>query len=100
MKKLPKIYQAEINKTIKNNKKLCYLKNEDIKVLTKQSKNDIDSLINEVFSSLGQPYNISLNIKTKDKEYQTSLISKTKTKLVTLDNEVIPISEIIAIKKN
>ena len=32
MKKLPKVLQNELKKTIKNNKEVCYLKNEEKKL--------------------------------------------------------------------
>lgn len=100
MKKLPKIYQTEINKKICNNKRTCYLKNEETKKEEITTQNDIREIINEVFSGIGHSYNIPLTIKTKERTYQTSLIAKNKRNIVTLDNEVIPISDIITIKKN
>lgn len=92
MKKLPSIYQNNLTKDIFNNKKKCYCEK-------KSEEPPIDNIINEVFSTLGYPYNIELEIKTKDKIYNTSLIAKTKTSIITIDNDTIPISEIIAIKK-
>ena len=59
----------------------------------------IENVIDEVFSGLGYSYNILLEIKTKEKDYLTSLVAKTKTNLITIDNEVIPISEVISIKR-
>ena len=100
MKKLPKIYQTEINKKISNNKKMCYLK-----TITEQSKKanieneSIIEKIDEIFSGLGYSYNKSLIIKTNKKEYDTSLIAKTKSSVITLENETIPIKDIISIKE-
>ena len=66
MKKLPKIYQAEITKKISNNKKLCYLKNitdiHENKVLENYS---ITEKLDQIFSGLGYSYNIPLIITTK-----------------------------------
>ena len=101
MKKLPKIYQAEFTKKIKNNKKSCYL------IETKTNQNtpnnfSIDKIITEVFSGIGHPYNIPLIITTITEKYDTCLIAKSKSNLITLENQVIPISEVINIeyKKN
>ena len=38
MKKLPKVFQNELKKTIKNNKEVCYLKNEEKNVIVKLPK--------------------------------------------------------------
>ncbi len=92
MKKLPNIYQNNLTKEIFNNKKNCYCEK-------KREEPQIDNIINEVFSTLGYPYNIQLEIKTKEKSYDTSLIAKTKTSLITIDKETIPISEVISIQK-
>ena len=103
MKKLPKIYQAEFNKNITNNKKVCYLKEETENDISNRTNNvSIITKIDEIFSGLGYSYNIPLIIKTKDQKYETSLIAKTNNNVVTLENEIIPISEIIDIqqKKN
>lgn len=96
MKKLPKIYQNKIDKNIFNNKEKCYVEtNKHIG----ESADEMDISLDEVFSGLGYSYNIPLIIKTIEKEYKTSLIAKTKKNIVTIDNEVIPINEIISIKK-
>lgn len=100
MKKLPKIYQNEFNKKISNNKRTCYIKSDEHNIIEQIDDTKIRKIIDEVFSGLGYSYNIPLTIKTKTNTYQTSLIARTKTKVVTLDNEVIPLSEIISIKKN
>ena len=100
MKKLPKIYQNEINKKICNNKKTCYLKNESIDEFKPLESETINQVINEVFSGLGYSYNIPLTIKTKNQTYKTSLIAKSKNNLITLDNNIIPIKDIISIEKN
>ena len=96
MKKLPKIYQNKIDKNIFNNKEKCYVETNGY---IEESNNEINISLDEVFSGLGYSYNIPLIIKTKEKEFKTSLIAKTKKNIVTIDNEVIPIDEIISIKK-
>lgn len=98
MKKLPKIYQNEINKKINNNKTTCYIKNENTKIES-MSNQDISKLLDEVFSGIGYSYNIPLTIKTKQNIYNTSLIARTKNNIITLDNDTIPLNEIISITK-
>lgn len=90
MKKLPSIYKNEINKKIKNNREVTYIKEE---------KQNINEIIDSIFNGIGYSYNIPLIITTKDKIYETSLISRNKKIINTLDNHSIPISEIIAIER-
>ena len=90
MKKLPSIYKNEINKKIKNNREVTYIK---------EQKQNINEIIDSIFNGVGYSYNIPLIITTKDKVYETSLISRNNTKINTLDNQSIPISEIIKIER-
>ena len=90
MKKLPSIYQNEINKKIKNNKEVSYIK---------ENKEIIIDTINAVFNGISYAYDIPLIIMTKDKTYDTSLVSKTNTIVTTLHNDIIPIDEIISIER-
>lgn len=90
MKKLPSIYKNEINKKIKNNREVTYIKEE---------QQNINEIIDSIFNGLGYSYNIPLIITTKNKVYETSLISRSKTNINTLDNDSIPINEIISIER-
>lgn len=90
MKKLPSIYKNEINKKIKNNREVTYIKEE---------QQNINEIIDSIFNGLGYSYNIPLIITTKNKVYETSLISRSKTSINTLDNDSIPINEIISIER-
>ncbi len=96
MKKLPKIYQNPLEKKIKNNKELCKISFEREEESTSKS---ITEEIRSIFNGLGYSYNIPVIIKTKDKTYETSLIAHTKNYIVTLDNDVILISDISSIKR-
>ena len=93
IKKLPKIYQNEINKKITNNKKICYLNNKE-----QIPKKNIDDVLNEIFNGLGYSYNIPVIITTKNKIYNTSILSKTKNNIITLDNDIININNVIDIE--
>ena len=73
MKKLPSIYKNEINKKIKNNREVTYIKEE---------KQNINEIIDSIFNGIGYSYNIPLIITTKDKIYETSLISRNKKILI------------------
>ncbi len=99
MKKLPKIYQNEITKSIKNNKTVFRFKNEETNSSLEEDKTIMDT-IEEIFNGIGYSYNIPVTIRTKEKTYKTTLVSKTKNNIVTIDNEVIPIKEIITLEKS
>ena len=91
MKKLPSIFQNEINKKIKNNREVTYIKEENKELI-------IDT-INAIFNGTGYAYNIPVIIKTKNNIYDTYLVSKTNTIVTTLNNDIIPINEIISIER-
>ena len=59
----------------------------------------IENTLQSIFKKTGYPYNIRVYIKTKDKEYDTYLVARTKRKITTLDNEVIYLDEIEELKK-
>lgn len=103
MKKLPNIYQGNFPKKINNNKKICYLKTPEQpfeeKREDRQTPAEIQQQIREIFSSLSHPYTIPVIIKTKEKVYETYLIAKNKNNIITLDNEIIDISDIESIKR-
>lgn len=96
MKKLPKIYQNDITRCINNNKKVCYLKDEE--QIEEEQPTNLDETLNEIFNGIGNSYNIPVEIITKNRKYQTSLISKTDNYIITLDNEIISLSDIVDIK--
>lgn len=95
MKKLPKLYRNNISKPIKNNKEVCYLNKEEVRQMPTQS---IEETLSEIFNGIGYSYNIPVVITTKDKTYHTSIVTKTKQAILTLENEIIPRKDIIEIK--
>ena len=96
MKKTPKIYQKEITRNIINNQTKCSLKNESS---LKKETTDIEMFLKELFNEKRHVYNIKLNIKTKTGNYNTSIIAKNKYNVITIDNKIIPIKDIIDIKR-
>ena len=100
MKKLPKIYQNEISKSIKNNKTIFRFKNEDVRSTKPVNKNDtIEDVLDEIFNGIGYAINIPVKIKTKDKTYETTLVARTKKSIVTIDNDVIAVDDILLLEK-
>ena len=63
------------------------------------TKNTVEEQLDNIFNTLGYSYNIPVEIITKNETYHTSLVTKTKENVVTIDNHIIPISDIISITK-
>lgn len=96
MKKLPELYKNNNIKPIDNNKKVYYMKNNDIRSVNHTS---VEEELDNIFHGLGYSYNIPVELVTTKETYHTSLVTKTKEHVVTIDNIIIPISEIISITK-
>ena len=96
MKKLPKLYKNETHHFINHNCKTYHIKEEQTE---EENTLSYQEILDQIFNGLGHPYNQKVFIKTKDKTYETYLVSKTKQNLLTLDNEVIPIEDILYIQK-
>ena len=89
----PKVFQNIINKKIDNNNDY-YMSN----IKKKIDNRSINTKINEMFKSSSFIYKIDALIVLKDKEIKKRIIGKNNNNLITIDNEVIPINEIIDIK--
>ena len=96
MKKLPKLYKNETNHFINHNCKTYHIKEERIE---EENISFSQEILDQIFNGLGHPYNQKVLIKTKNKTYETYLVSKTKQNILTLDNEIIPIEDILYIQK-
>ena len=94
MKYLPKLYKNENSIITDTNKKVCYLEKEQKKLVMEE--------LNSIFNDLNTQNinnNIKVFIKTKKKSYETSIIIKTKKDIITIDDERIPIEDIVYIKR-
>lgn len=101
MKELPKVFRNEINKNIDNNKKVYYSQNESSRELPKeQSGKNVQQKINEIFSSPNYVYKANVEIVLKDKIVSKRIIGRNKNYIITMDNELIPITDIVDIKSN
>lgn len=102
-KKLPEIFQNKIYKKLDNNKNIFYSKEnnkrEDKEESTKVNELNIYQKINQIFSSPNYVYKADVYIKLKDKEITTKIIGRNKNFLITMDNQLIPITDIIDITK-
>lgn len=86
---LPKVFKNSINKPINNNKKVFY-GNED-------RSEDLSTDINTLFKQ-NQIYRTDVELTLTDKTITKKIIGRTNKNLITIDNEIIPISEIKSVK--
>lgn len=91
MKKLPELYKNEKINFVDHNRKVYTIKEEKV--------DKEENILDDIFNGIGHPYNQKVFIKTSKKTYETYLVSRTKQNVLTLENEVIPIQDILYIKK-
>ena len=90
----PKVFQNIINKEINNNKSYYVSKNEE-KIVDNRN---INTKINDMFKPKGYIYKIDALITLKNEEVKKRIIGKKGNNLITIDNELISIDEIIDIR--
>ena len=95
-KKLPRVFANRIDKKLNNNS-TCYVSNEKRNIV-KFSKNDINKKINEIFNSTSYLYRANVVITFKNGDVVKKIIGKNKNQLITIDNELIPIDDILDIR--
>lgn len=107
-KKLPKVYANRIDKKITNNKKIDYSGINDetqlteshinkVSEITSNTGKNINQKLNDIFNSPRYVYKAEVEIKLKDKTVVKKIIGQNQNQLITLDNELISISDIIDI---
>ena len=77
---------------IDHNKKSTYVKYSN-------NNKSINEVLDSIFNGIGNPYNIKVLIKTKNMTREVYLVYRNDKIVLTLDNEEIPIEEIISIEK-
>jgi len=105
-KKIPKVFANDVN-SCGNNKGIFYSSHdEDIDfsasssddIVTNNEKN-INQKIRDIFNSSSYVYKADVDIKLKSGNVTKRIVGKNSTHLITMDNELIPISDILDIKK-
>jgi len=105
-KKLPKVFANKIEKEFDNNERVYYEKKQEIKEIVKENRNssvkeefNLNQKINKIFGSSKYVYKADVNIVLKDgNTVYKKIIGRNKNELITMDNELIKISDIIDIK--
>ncbi|MFA5604219.1 MAG: hypothetical protein WDA12_05165 [Bacilli bacterium] len=102
-KKLPKVFVNKVDRVLTNNEKVSYglSENHNIepieKLIVKKTNMDVNQKIRAIFNSPGYVYKASVVIKLKNGTIQKQIIGKNNTHIITIENELIPINEILDI---
>ena len=96
MKDLPKVFHNTINKKFDNNRNVFY-SNNNYEDNIKKDPRTVLQKINEIFSSPNYVYKANVEITLKDKKVTKRIIGRNKNYIITMDNDLIPITEIIDI---
>lgn len=101
MKDLPKVFHNKLDKQINNNEKVYYSNNDNSTQTPEENTNkkNINQIINKIFSSSNYVYKANVEIILKDRTITKRIIGRNKDYLITMDNELIKINDIIDIKK-
>lgn len=87
-REIPKVFQNKVATPIDNNNKVFYGENNETR-----SSVTVDDLFrpNEI-------YRTNVKITLKDRVLEKKIIGRTQNNLITIDNEIIPILDIVEIK--
>lgn len=100
-KKLPKVFANKIDKELNNNESVYYNKNEERKIEEKDPLTSIltvNQKINQIFSSARYVYKADVIITTKNGKVNKRIIGRNRNELITMDNEVINVNDILDIE--
>ncbi len=95
-KKLPKVFVNSINKKLLNNKNVYYSYKEPI-IKNEYSQDTVEEKILKIFNSPNYVYKAIVEIKFKDKVVTKQIVGRNKYNLITIDNELIKINDILDI---
>ena len=96
---LPKVFQNKNIGNINNDQQYYYSLSKGIKNINTRNNININDKINSLFKSNKFSYKINVIITTNEKEIDTTIIGKVNNKLITINNELIPIKDIIDINQ-
>ena len=97
MKDLPKVFHNKIDKKFENNRSVYYSNNNYEKDRSIDTRTVMQK-INDIFSSSNYVYKANVEITLKDKKVIKRIIGRNKNYIITMDNDLIPINDIVDIK--
>jgi len=110
MKKLPKIYQNELDRKVCNNKKIfdslkeevrIYEENRDeqLKIIDEKYKDmTVEEKIKELINQKSYIFNIPISLVFEDYEEKCQIAGVVNNNIITMDNKIIRISDLKDIK--
>lgn len=100
MKDLPKVFNSSESKKFNNNSNIYYSSSDRSNMRDRDIKDTktITQKINEIFASPNYIYKANVEITLKDKKVTKRIIGRNKQYIITMDNNLIPISDIIDIR--
>lgn len=104
-KKLPGIYANKVDKSRGNNAKVAYGASTEKREESKKDRQsnastsgmNINQKLHNIFNSTRYVYKADVTIVTKNETLNRKIIGQNNTHLITIDNELIPISDIVDI---
>lgn len=99
MKKLPELYTNTFDKKIDNSLEYITIPSETIENNTDLSKYALNKKIENIFKSKNYIYKIKVEISYQNETTTETIIGKTKNNLITIDNKLININDVLDIKK-
>lgn len=96
MKDLPKVFHNRLDKKFNNNESVYY-SDRGVKDDTIDNRTVLQK-INDIFASPNYVYKANVEITLKDKKINKRIIGRNANYLITMDNNLIPITDIIDIK--
>ncbi len=98
MKDLPKVFHNKIDKKFDNNKSVFYSNERSNNIEDSIDTRNVLQKINDIFSSPNYVYKANVEITLKDKKITKRIIGRNKNYIITMDNDLILITDIIDIK--
>ncbi len=101
-KKLPAIYRSDVPKRKVNKEAYYSFLEEDDSFVEEEKKFESEAsvleTIEKIFTRRGYPFNVPVQITLPGRVIDTFLAARTKTTLLTMDDEVISIASILKLQ--
>lgn len=109
-KELPSVFANPQEKKFTNNERIYYSREQNSLAQTNINEFDQDrsdeifenkniyQKLNEIFNSEKYVYKAEVDITTKSGHLKTKIIGQNRTHIITMDNQLIPITDLVDIK--
>ncbi len=95
---LPSVFQNKnIEQDIDNQQTFYYGHGENLPKTRTSMTGNVETKIKQLFASTSYVYKIAVTIETKEKTFDTTIVGQTGNYLITYDNNLINIKDIIDI---